>query len=116
MSQVVRRRTVGTRSGFVGWFTKKSGIEVSTWTVTQALVGERIPVSEAKAGDMLFGSQQAQKRMSPFIGRRYVYSRAAARGCDQNNAPSIFSTRLCGSDVNGSAKNSMETAMNNEVM
>lgn len=42
-------------SGFVGWVYKEAwGIDVSTWTVTQSLLGTPIPVSEAKAGDMLF--------------------------------------------------------------
>ena len=57
-------------SGFVGWVYKEAwGIEVSTWTVTQALVGERIPVSEAKAGDMLFwGPTGAETHVAIYLG------------------------------------------------
>ena len=57
-------------SGFVGWVYKEAwGIDVSTWTVTQALVGDRIPVSEAKAGDMLFwGPTGAETHVAICLG------------------------------------------------
>ena len=68
-------------SGFVGWVYKEAwGIDVSTWTVTQALVGDRIPVSEAQAWrPVVLGSYRWRNACCDLFRRRYVYSCTAAR-------------------------------------